>query len=159
MKQLILLLFPLLIFSQSNVSLGVYIDPKLTLFGDGNHYKKPTLDFKIEVEMQGKQIGYGFFSIKAQYENAQLRPQFTSWIVAPGWTFNQLIVLNTSIGIFPTVGFINRYGEGFFTYGATGEISYKIGKISVTLQCQAIDRPDVPKFGLSNYIGIKYKIK
>jgi len=158
MKQLILLLFPLLMFSQSNVSLGVYIDPKLTFFGDGKHYDA-TLDFKIELEMQGKQIGYGYFSIKAQYENAQLRPQFTSWLIAPGWTFNELVVKNTSIGIFPTVGFINRFGEGFFTYGATGEISYKIGRISLSLQCQAIDRPDVPKFGLSNYLGIKYDIK
>jgi len=93
-------------FSQSNVSLGVYIDPKLTFFGDGKHYDA-TLDFKIELEMQGKQIGYGYFSIKAQYENAQLRPQFTSWLIAPGWTFNELVVKNTSIGIFPTVGFIS----------------------------------------------------
>jgi len=158
MKSLILILFPLLIFSQSNVSLGVYIDPKLTLFGDGKHYDA-TLDFKVEIELQGKQFEYYYFSIKAQYENAQLRPQFTSWLIAPGWNFNQLIVPNTSIGIFPTVGFINRFGEGFFTYGATGEISYKIGRISLSLQCQAIDRPDVPKFGLSNYLGIKYDIK
>jgi len=157
MKTIILILFPLLMFSQSNVSLGVYIDPKLTLFGDGKHYDA-TLDFKVELEMQGKQIGYGFFSIKAQYENAQLRPQFTSWLIAPGWTFNQLVI-PVSIGIFPTIGFINRYGEGFFTYGATGEISYKIGKISLSLQCQSIDRPDVPKFGISNYLGFKYNIK
>jgi len=160
MKTLILILFPLLMFSQSQVTVGVYIDPKLTLFGDGKHYDA-TLDFKVELELQGKQFDWYYFSIKAQYEHADLKPQYTAWLVAPGWTFNQLVIPNTSIGIFPAIGFINRYGEGFFTYGATGEISYIAirNKLSISLQCQAIDRPDVPKFGISNYIGIKYNFR
>jgi len=166
MKNLIILLFPLLIFSQENIMLEGLFDPRLMILGDGKSYGAGTADFKIGVELQGKQFEWYYFAMKAQYEYADLKPRYISYLISAGWTFNQFLPENLNTGIFLTTGFIHRFGTSFFTYGATGEISYKLtDRLKLTIQYQAIKRGDLKymwqenKVGISNYLGIKYKLR
>lgn len=163
MKELILLtalIFSTMTFSQNNIYIGAYQDPKLAFFEDDHGNQPFTLDFKAEITLQGNQMNWYYFEMRVQYEYADLYGgKYVNWQVLGGWTFNRLFLKNLEIGIYPTIGLLHRFGTSFASYGATSEIMYKIGKFKVGMMSQGITRPDIDDFGFSNYVGIKYVIK
>lgn len=160
MKNLILILFPIFIFSQNHIQLEIHQDFKLAFLGDDHNNKPFTPDFKISIALQGNQFDWYYFEMKPSFEYANLSGgKFVMWNVNAGWVFNKLIN-KIEIGTYLTGGLLHRFNESWLTYGITSELSYKLTeRLKIGLMCQLIDRPDVDKFGISNYIGLKYIVK
>lgn len=153
------MLFTTLLNAQENIAIGVYQDLKLATSNDNHGNTAPTLDLRVDVSLQGKQFDWYYFEVRPSFEYADLYGgKYVSWQVSGGWVFNKLIIDNLEIGGYLTTGVIHRFGEGFLTYGLTGDISY--GKnLKISLLGQYINRPDVNKWGFSGYVGIKYQIR
>lgn len=152
-------------YSQSNVTIGVYQDPKLAFQIDDYGNTPFTLDMKISVELNGKQFNQYYFSIRPEFEYAELYGgKYVSWLVNGGWVFNQLFIDDLSIGGYLTGGLIHRWGAGYATYGTTGDISYgKRLKVSILGQIlrstDLIDKWGKNKtFRYSVYVGLKYNL-
>jgi hypothetical protein len=152
--------------AQDNVSIGVYQDARLLFLGDERGNKPGTIDAKLEISLQGYQLNGYYFSINTQIEYANLKGgDYSSLLIIPNWTFNQQIEnIELSGGI--VTGLIHRWKQSYFTYGLSGDLSYKLSdKLKLSALGQLIKRGDLsdrwntkglnPNF----YIGIKYNLK
>lgn len=164
-KLLSLLLFTTLLSAQDKISIGVYQDARLLVLGDDNGNEAATLDIKFDISLQGKQFKYYYFELRPQFEYANLSGgKYVSWLINGGWVFNKLIINNIEIGGYLTTGMIHRWEGSWFTYGLSGDISYKIGRFKISGLCQLIERNDLKQYygtkGLQPnfYIGLKYEL-
>lgn len=168
MKLIILILFPLLLTAQSSLEISVTQDARLLFLGDNKGNEAGTLNTVINLNMQGKQYEYYYFSISPQFEFANLKDKFYRYSVNGIWTFNRLIIPKLEAGIGIGAGIIHRDNielAGQLSYSFTGELSYPITKkIKATTKYELVKRSDLkvlygdkelkPNF----YIGFKFKI-
>ena len=158
MKKLIyyLILFSCMnLFSQEQISLGVYQDLRLLLTGDDHNNDAGTIDIVMRIEMQGKQQNWGYLTIFPQFEYAEIAGNYKRWSANVGYTFNEIFV---EIMPYVSYGWIDR-GVSFRSIGAGCEISYKIGKLEISLLNEFVERQELNKWVCSIYGGIKYNIK
>ena len=168
MKTILLILFPILIYSQSSLEIGITQDARLLLLGDDKGNDAGTLNTVINFNMQGKQFEYYYFAISPQFEFANLKDNYYRYSVNGIWTFNRLIIRNFEAGIGIGAGIIHRDNlniRGQLSYSLTGELSYVLNdNLKLTTKYELVKRSDLevlyndkglkPNF----YIGLKYKI-
>lgn len=169
MKKLIILFLTLMlqvfVSAQENVAISVYQDPKLAFQIDDYGNTPFTLDMKIMFEMNGKQQSNHYFSIRPEFEYAELYGgKYVTWLVNGGWVFNKFDIEQLTIAGYLTGGFLHRWGSGYATYGITSDISY--GKrLKISMLAQALKASDlIDRWGyqktvrISIYVGLKYNL-
>jgi hypothetical protein len=145
-----------------NITLNVYSDAKLLLFGDDKGNNAGTLDLLIRSEWQGNGDNYLF--VYPQFEYAQLKGgDFRRYSAGVGYTINK-----GKFSASPSVnyGILNRFARGFQTLEFSGDLGMKISnKITFTILGNITQRKDLQyRWGdnvwrFSGYIGIKYNLK
>lgn len=150
--------------SQDGLSFTVLQDIKLGLGMDKEHGNdRPTPDFIIAINFEGKQFEWYYFSMQSYFEHADLKSgYFRRYGVNATWTLNQLIVNKLKISVGGGIGVIHRENiGGLLTYSLVNEISYPITKHFYVIQRnEFVKRNDLSnrKFGYNSSIGIGYKI-
>ena len=149
--------------AQDGLSISVLHDVKLGLGLDKEHGNdKPTLDYIIVFNMDGKQFEWYYFSVQTYYEHAELSSgYFKRYGFNTTWTLNELIVPKLKLGFGMGLGAIHRHlSGGMLTYSGVLEVSYPILKnIDLISRNEWVRRPDLitPKLAYNLSIGIKYK--
>lgn len=157
--------------SQDKITLSVFQDAKLLVSGDNHGNSAGTKDLIFNMDWEGYQFEYYFFTVRTQFETANLSSaSFSRYSVHVGWTFNKLIIPKLEAGIFAGVGIIHR-GEplkvdGAGTYSLTGELSYPISNfISVSAKYEIVRRSDLvwlyntdQPFKPNFSIGVKFNV-
>lgn len=159
---IILLLFFNISNAQEKISLALYQDAKLMITGDGKSYDSGTLDVVLRLEMAGKQQKYGYMIVFPEFEYSEIKGKYYRYSANVGYIFNKLILNNFEAGVSGGWGSIDRYGKNFFSFGFSGEISYKItDNLKVSIMAQGTERKDLgwlwgeTKLRLSGFIGVK----
>lgn len=152
------------LYSQDGISASILQDAKLGLGMDKLHKNDtPTLDLIINVNLDGKQFEWYYFSIQMLYERANLYDgYFSRYGVNTLWNFNQLIVRKLKIGAGIGLHMIERHNTGGLgSYSATIDVSYPITKnLSIISKNEWLRRPDLitPKLCYNLSFGLNYKI-
>jgi hypothetical protein len=149
MKNILILLISLTIlntYSQETISFSMLQDAKLLITGDDKGNPPGTTDLIFNMNWEGKQFEYYYFSIQTQFEYANLQSKFYRYSVHGIWTLNRLFIpkLEASIGL--GFGVIHRDIDidGMGTYSATGELAYPITKkIMVLAKYEIVRRSDL----------------
>jgi len=152
--------------AQDNISVGLYQDARLLFLGDDHGNNPGTIDAKLDILLQGLQLSGYYFEIRVQGEYADLQGgKYHSLLICPNWVFNEQFY-NFEISGGALVGLLWRWNQSYATYGASGDISYKLSnKLKISALGQLIKRGDLsdrwntkglnPNF----YVGIKYNLK
>ena len=91
----LLLLIPMLVFSQSSVTTGVMQDARLALVGDNNGNEAYTADLVFRVLFEGNQREFGHWDGGLEYEHADLKGgAYNRFSLNFGYTFNQFVIFN-----------------------------------------------------------------
>lgn len=160
--KLILLLATLTTQAQNKISYSILQDTKLAFGLDTEHKNNtPTLDAIFNINLEGKQFKYYYFSTQIQYEHANLYQNYYSrYGVNLIWVFNQLIIPKLKIGAGAGLHMINRATKpGNGSYSATLEINYPILKrLSIISKNEWVRRSDLitPKLGYNLSFGLKF---
>ncbi|WP_428743201.1 hypothetical protein [Tenacibaculum sp.] len=150
--------------SQDGLSFTVLQDIKLGLGMDKDHGNdRPTPDFIIAMNFEGKQFEWYYFSMQSYFEHASLSSgYFRRYGVNATWTLNQLVINKLKISVGGGIGVIHRKDSGgMLTYGVLSEISYPVTKhFSMVLRNEINTSPDLPnkdaRYNLS--LGFNYEI-
>lgn len=159
----IMLLTSIIANSQEQITFGIYQDVKLVLGMDKEHLNdKPTFDMVFNLNLEGNQFEYYYFSIQAQYEHSDLYGgKLDRYGVNLMWNFNKLIIddLTASFGFGGHV--ISRpWIDGMATYSLLNELSYEIFDfLDLSIKNEWVKRNDLPnkKIGYNLYFGVKIK--
>ncbi|WP_242205368.1 hypothetical protein [Aestuariivivens insulae] len=145
----ILLVTGLTCLAQSHISFSVFHDAKLLITGDDKGNDALTTDLIFNMDWEGKPFETYYFSIKTQFEYANLKGgKLYRYSVNGMWNFNRLIIPKLVAGIGLGVGVIHRSGyvntDGLLSYSLTNELSYPIFK-SVAISCkyEVVKRTDL----------------
>lgn len=164
MKKLLIIIaiFTLNIQAQNTISFSVLQDIKLGLGMDEEHGNIGfTPDVILNVNLEGKQFEWYYFSMQVQYEHAELSSgYFKRYSVHGIWNLNQLIIPKMEVGLGVGLGMINRKeAEGIGSYSGTIDISYPITKkLHVILKNEYVRRPLIDAFRYNLSAGLKYKL-
>ncbi len=165
MKNLLILLslISINLHSQESISFSLLQDVKLGLGMDSEHGNTGfTPDVIINMNWEGKQFEYYYFSIQSFYEHAELSSgYFKRYGVNGIWNLNRLIVDKLEIGIGVGLGMINRpNAAGLGSYSGAIDISYPIYKnLSVIVKNEYVRRPLLDAFRYNLSAGLKYTFK
>ena len=143
---IILLLCSAICFSQQKLSLSVYQDTKLLITGDNKGNDPLTPDLIFNMDWEGKQQTWYYFSIKTQYEFANLvGGKFYRYTVNGICNFNKLIVPKMEFGIGLGFGALHRPNtDGLGTYSLTTELNYPLTKnIKASVKYEIVRRSDL----------------
>tara|TARA_R110002049_G_scaffold4063_2_gene29296 strand:- start:7195 stop:7728 length:534 start_codon:yes stop_codon:yes gene_type:complete len=161
-----LILFMLSVYkcnAQDGISFSVLQDVKLGLGMDKKHMNpNPTLDIIVNMNWEGKQYDYYYFTVQTQYERANLHDGYFSRYSVHGiWNLNTLILPKLKLGFGVGIGMIHRPNTGGLgSYSGTLDVSYPIAKkLSVIAKNEWVRRPDLitPKLGYNLALGLNYK--
>lgn len=159
---IIIAIFTLNIQAQNTISFSVLQDIKLGLGMDEEHGNIGfTPDVILNVNLEGKQFEWYYFSMQVQYEHAELSSgYFKRYSVHGIWNLNQLIIPKMEVGLGVGLGMINRKeAEGIGSYSGTIDISYPITKkLHVILKNEYVRRPLIDAFRYNLSAGLKYKL-
>ena len=148
------------VFGQEKISINTSFDGRLTLLGDDNGNKAPTLNALIRLEMQGNQQGVGFMYIAPEYEYADLSGgEYHRYSVNLGYTFNQFTIDRLEVGGSMGFGAIVRDGRTFLSMACQFDFGYRLtDRLRTMITMQFVDRTDVPRLYLrgSLFGGVKY---
>ena len=147
--------------AQEQISFSVLQDAKLLVSGDKRGNSAGTTDLIFNMNWEGKQFEYYYFSIQTQYEHANLNGGYFKRYSAHGvWTFNSLVLPKLEIGFGAGLGMIHRHGSGTPSYSGTIDISYPITKkLYATIKNEWVHRSDLntPQLRYNLAVGLKYK--
>lgn len=164
MKKLIPLIFfiSITLNSQNAISFSLLQDVKLGLGMDAEHGNNGfTQDLIFNMNWEGKQFEYYYFSVQTQYEHAELSSGYFKRYSAHGiWNFNKLIVDKLEIGLGVGLGMVHRNNTGGLgSYSFTADISYPIVKnLSAIFKNEYVYRPLLKGMKYNLSLGIKYTI-
>ena|SRR5690606_2002269 len=132
-------------FGQERLSVSVLQDVRLGIVGDSEHgYDAGTLDVLLRLKMQGNQSEYGYLVVFPEVEIANLKPNYVRYSANVGYTFNKLIVNNLEASLYGGYGWINRKNMATSSFGAMGELGYKITDwLKVIADLQMTQRNDL----------------
>lgn len=164
MKKLIILVTTLITINlqaQDQISFSVLQDAKLLVNGDNRGNSPGATDLIFNMNWEGKQFDYYYFSIQTQYEHANLRGgYFRRYSVHGIWTLNSLLLPKLEIGFGAGLGMIHRNSQGMGSYSGTIDLSYPITKkLYASLKNEWVRRSDLntPQLRYNLAIGLKYK--
>ena len=152
--------------AQSTISISIHQDLKLATIGDTKRgYEAFTPNLLIRFKMQGKQRQLGYMVVFPEFEYAEIDGYYKRYSANAGYTFNQWFE-KWEYSIYGSYGFIDRWSKSFFSFGASGEIAYKISdKFKVSAVGQFTERKDLKwawndnAIRFSGFIGVEYNIK
>ena len=128
MKKLFILLFTLFtlsVFSQEKIRVGLFQDGSLLVSDDTHGNTAPTIDMILSIDLQGKQFSSYYFSIRPQFEFADLYSgKFYRYSVISMWNFNTLDVDGVEFGIGTGIGMIHKNGGASMSYSFVAELAY-----------------------------------
>lgn len=166
-KYIIILLMFLMAYlakAQEGISFSVLQDVKLGLGMDKKHGNdSPTMDIIVNMNFEGKQFEWYYFSMQTQFEKANLSSgDYYRYSVHSIWTLNKLIIPKLRIGLGCGLGVIHRpLSGGLLSYSGTMDISYTIFKnTGLTIKNELVRRPDLPnkKIGYNLSFGLTFKL-
>ena len=163
MKKLLLLLFIAVqtFYAQDKISFGVFQDARLLISDDDYGNTAPTLDLIFNMDWEGKQFTYYYFSIKSQYEQANLQgTTFRRYTINTMWNLNRLFIPKLEAHLGVGIGMIHRKPLSAFTYSATSELTYPLFKrIRIALKYEYVRRNDLetPQFKHNGAVGIQWE--
>ncbi|WP_341217072.1 hypothetical protein [uncultured Wocania sp.] len=147
--------------AQDQISFSILQDAKLLVSGDKLGNEPLTTDLIFNMNWEGKQYDYYYFSIQTQYEHANLNGgYFRRYSVHGIWTLNSLLLPKLEIGFGAGIGMIHRNSEGMGSYSGTIDLSYPITKkLYATVKNEWVRRSDLntPQLRYNLAIGLKYK--
>ena len=151
--------------AQDGIWLNGYVDGKLLVSDDDYGNTAPTFDTNLIVSMQGYDTKFGFLSIQAKFEYADINPRMIRYSAGAGFTFNGIKRLEFTPSI--NYGRIIRYERAFSSFEGTFDVAYVITpKFKVMLMGALTQRTDIKNrwggkmlWRESGFIGIGYKIK
>jgi hypothetical protein len=115
---------------RGSISFGLFQDVALALWEDDNGIEPFTLDFRVEVMLQGNQQDVGFMVLGVTYEYADLADfHFIRYGVQGGYTFNQLSLFGLfDIEVTPMVGagIIHRDPTPWISLEASIDFTYRV---------------------------------
>jgi hypothetical protein len=148
--------------AQDQISFSVLQDAKFLISGDDIGNKAGTVDLIFNMNWEGKQFEYYYFSIQTQYETANLNGgSFKRYSAHGVWTLNALLLPELEIGFGAGIGMIHRETASTYSYSGTIDLSYPITKkIFFTLKNEWVRRSDLntPELRYNLAAGLKYKI-
>lgn len=155
------MLFVSIAQAQEQVSFGIYQDLKLATSKD-NHGNTPfTTDLIFNVNLEGNQFEYYYFTVQAQYEHANLNTGYLRrYNINALWNFNKLIIDDLNAGIGVGIGMLHRNSIGTPTYSIINDISYPINNwLELALKNEFVKRSDLPnkKLGYNLSFGVKIR--
>jgi hypothetical protein len=163
---LFMLLISLITYSQPNISIQSVQDIRLAIIGDNRGNDAFTTNVLTTFKMNGHQFDTGYLSVGFAFEYADINENYSRWSGNVGWVFNQLIFKDFEVALYGNYGFINRWGNGFLSFGAVSEINYKLNdNFKLSLIGQATERNDlkyrygttIPKFSI--FFGVEINLK
>ena len=158
MKYLLILLFPILCYSQSGISFSVYQDAKMAFVGDKRGNDALTINLRVRSEWQGKQLKGFYMFVAPEFEFAKLQKDYYRYSANVGQRFNQfskLIEMSYSLGY----GLIVRNNISAKSLGADFETQININKsFAFLLNMQIVERSDWNLLRTSGFLGIKYNL-
>ena len=150
MKYLLLLILAMqLTYAQDKISISILQDSKLLISGDTHGNSPSTFDLILSADLEGQQLNWYYFSMRAQYEQADLYSgMFYRYSVQSIWTFNKLFIPNLELGTGIGLSMIHRGGTiktpGLGSYSFIGELSYPISKkLRMLVRNEFIHRADL----------------
>ena len=168
MKKITLLLFLAvgLAYSQKGVYFQSSIDPKMIFIGDdSNGIKKGTIDASFRFIMEGNQQKYGYIIAFPEFTYRNTDGNLKSYTANVGYTFNELIIPRSEIGVTIGYGWIDHYGMTTFSFTSSQSYGLKItDKFKLVLISEFRDRTDLKhlygkdKIGWSVRAGFEIKI-
>jgi hypothetical protein len=168
-KLLVLIAFVLTfnVYSQDKVKLSFYQDAKLATMNDDHGNEAFTLDFLFKFKMTGKQQEFGYMTVSAVFEYAEIKGLYKRYAADVGYTFNKLIVDNFEATASINYGIQDRYGKSFLVLGSDFELGYKVtDNVTFSLLAQFVERKDVrwlnelekTPIRFSGFIGITFEL-
>lgn len=152
-----------LVKAQNGISASVLQDVKLGLALDKEHNNgKSVMDLIVNLNFEGKQYEYYYFTMQLQYERANLHGgYFNRYGINAIWNLNTLILPDLKLGFGAGIHMIERPNTGGLgSYSGTLEASYPIAKkLRIILKNEWLRRPDleIPKLGYNLSVGANYK--
>ena len=153
----ILLLFSMcLSHSQDNVSIALYQDARLLFVGDDIGNEAPTTNVLLRFNLKCKQdeIGYGFVFPEIEYARLQ-GGEYFRYSLNGGYTFNQ-VIRKVEASITGGIGMIHRDNISNLSFGCSGSIGYRLGRVTPSVILQGTNRSDIGEFRFSTFIGLEY---
>jgi len=158
MKQLILLLFLTInLNAQEKVSIAAYIDPTLMIKGDTHNNPAGTLNFILQLKMQGNEQKYGYLVVFPEFEYADLSKSYIRYSANIGYNFYTPIKHLEAL-LSGGWGILSREGTTWRSGSLEGVISLKINNFKINLMSQLVDRKDIKEIRFSGFIGLEYNL-
>jgi len=161
---ILLLLISLACYSQDGIWVNGFIDGKLLVSDDDYGNTAPTFNTVTQIDLQGLDTKWGFTTVYAKFEYADINPRMIRYSAGGGFTFNGV----KRFEVFPSINYgrIMRYDKAFSSFEGVVAISYLITpKLKVSLLGALTQRNDILyRWGNvvwreSGFIGLGYKIK
>ena len=149
---------------QDAIWINGFIDGKLLVSNDEYGNTAPTFDTNLRIDLQGLDTKYGFTTVYAKFEYADINPRMIRYSAGGGFTFNSI----KRFEIFPSINYgrIMRYDRAFSSFEGTLTLSYLINpKFKLSLLGALTQRNDIlyrwgnKVWRESGFIGLGYKIK
>ena len=155
MKQLILLLFLTLnLNAQERVSIAAYIDPTLMIKGDTHNNPAGTLNYILQLKMQGNEQSIGYMVIYPEFEYADLSKSYFRYSANIGYNFYTPIKHLEAL-LSGGWGILSREGTTWRSVSLEGVISFKVNNFKINLMGQLVDRKDIKEIRFSGFVGIE----
>ncbi len=162
MKKLILictLLIGLVTYSQEKYAISIVQDPSLAFTKDDHGNVPFTLDVVLKGERQMNQEKYGYGSLYAQIEFADLSAGFyTRYSSGFAYSFNQFSEL-FSITPSVNIGMIRRWQKNYYSGEFQLEGAYHLSKrLDLICLFSKTNRSDIDVYRFNAYLGFKYNL-
>lgn len=147
--------------AQNRITASVLHDVKLGLGLDSKHNNgKSVIDIIGNINLEGKQFEWYYFSTQLQYEYANLQQtNMHRYTVNFLWNFNQLVIPKTTFSLGFGGSMIHREGQSYLSYGLVNDIKHPLNKnIALVAKNEVYRRGDLytPKFGYNFSVGINF---
>ena len=158
MKYLLILLFPILCYSQSGISFSVYQDAKMAFVGDKRGNDALTINLRVRSEWQGKQLKGFYMFVAPEFEFAKLQEDYYRYSANVGFRLNEFSErFETSLSL--GYGLIVRESISSKSFSLDGELSFNLSKkTAILLSSQLTQRTDIGEIRFSGFFGIRYKL-
>ncbi|QTE24000.1 hypothetical protein [Polaribacter cellanae] len=169
MKKIFLFFTFLLTFSiygQNNIEISLQQDARLLLIGDkkGNDALTVNLMTKLELPVYNFEKSYLLAYLSLEYADLVVK-NYKRYSLGAGYSIKNVF---EKIGAtaYADFGKIYRQSEGFFSFGFSGELSYRINdKLKIICTQQLTYRKDLKvlynsknDYVISGFIGLKYRL-
>jgi hypothetical protein len=159
-------IFTLYFYGQNNIEISLQQDARLLLVGDqkGNYPLTTNILSKLEFPVFNFKESYFSTYISVEYADLVIK-NYKRFAIGTGYVIES-IYRKIGVGVYLDFGKIYRQKEGFYSFGLSGELNYKIND-SLKFVCtqQLLQRQDLKilyksknEYIISGFIGFKYRL-